>query len=141
MASEPKTTRTSASVSAFLEQIADPARRADCVRIAGLMEQATGEAPAMWGTSIVGFGTYHYEYASGRSGDWPIVGFSPRKQDITLYIMPGFANYEALLGKLGKHRTGKSCLYLKRLEQVDLDVLSELITAAVAAMEPKRVRR
>lgn len=141
MADAPKTSRTTASVSTFLEQIEDPDRRADCRRVAELMQRATAEAPAMWGTSIVGFGTYELEYSNGRTGEWPIVGFSPRKQDLTLYIMPGFAARDALLAKLGKHRTGKSCLYIKRLDAVDESVLNTLIVESVAAMDSRRIRR
>lgn len=91
----------------------------------------------MWGSSIVGFGSYHYQYASGREGDWPIVGFSPRKQNLTLYIMNGFDRYESLLARLGKHKTGKSCLYLNKLEDVDLQLLRELIQESVAYMKNK----
>ncbi len=140
MATEPKTKKTVASVAGFLDTVADPARRADCERLAGIMATVTGEPAAMWGTAIVGFGAYHYLYASGHSGDWPVVAFSPRKQDITVYIMPGFARYEPLLARLGKHKTGKSCLYIKRLADVDVGVLTEIITESVAAMEPQRVR-
>ncbi len=140
MASEPKTKKTQASVSTFIAAIPDEQRRADCERVAALMQAATGEAPAMWGENIVGFGMYHYQYASGTSGDWPIVGFSPRKNDLTLYLMPGFAGREALMATLGKHKTGKSCLYLKKLADVDVGVLNELITASVQAMESQRVR-
>ncbi|MCC6244107.1 MAG: DUF1801 domain-containing protein [Gemmatimonadaceae bacterium] len=140
MASEAKTTKTKASVTKFLSAIADEQRRADCKRVAALMRAATGEAPAMWGASIVGFGTYRYAYASGTTGDWPIIGFSPRKNDLTLYLMPVFAERDALLAKLGKHKTGKSCLYLKKLADVDEVVLAELIDASVRAMESQRVR-
>lgn len=140
MTTEPKTTKNRGSVTAYLAAIADPARRADCKRVAALMRSVTGERPSMWGTSIVGFGTYCYQYESGRSGTWPITGFSSRKQDLTLYIMPGFRRYDALLAKLGKHRHGKSFLYIKRLSDVDFDVLTALVTESVAAMEPKRVR-
>lgn len=140
MASEPKTKKNSASVAAYLAGIADPARRADCKRVAAMMRAVTGERPSMWGTSIVGFGAYRYQYESGRTGDWPITGFSSRKQDLTLYIMPGFRRYDALLSQLGKHKHGKSCLFIKRLSDVDFDVLTELVRESVAAMETKRVR-
>ena len=93
--------------------------------MAKLMREITGKAPKMWGPSIVGYGDYHYRYASGREGDWLLTGFSPRKQSMTLYIMSGFDGYEDLLGRLGKHRTGKSCLYLKSLDSIDRDVLRE----------------
>ena len=96
------------------------------------MRRVTGDEPAMWGPSIVGFGSYHYKYASGREGDWMKVGFSPRKQQLTLYIMSGFSRFDELMGRLGKHSTGKSCLYIKRLEDVDLGVLEELVRESVA---------
>ena len=98
------------------------------------MEEVTGEKAVMWGDSIVGFGTYHYVYASGREGDWPVTGFAPRKQALTLYIMSGFDQYDELLARLGKHSTGKSCLYIKRLSDVDVDVLRELVAESVAHM-------
>lgn len=127
------------SVDAFLAQ-QDPARRADCDAVVALMREATGCEPVLWGPSIVGFDTYTYRYESGREGDWLIVGFSPRKQALTLYIMPGFDAYEALLARLGKFSTGKSCLYLKRLADVDMDVLRELVVESVAAMRARYPR-
>jgi hypothetical protein len=134
---ENKTRKTKASVADFLKRIEDPQRRADCKRVAKMMREATGNRAAMWGESIVGFGQYSYRYASGHGGDWPITGFSPRKNDLTLYIMPGVASYERLLAKLGKHRTGKSCLYVKRLADVDQTVLEELIQESVKDMREK----
>lgn len=104
------------------------------------MKEATGEQPRMWGSSIVGFGAYKYRYASGHEGEWPIIGFSPRKNDLTLYIMPGFADYTELMAKLGKHKTGKSCLYIKKLDDVELPVLKKLITKSVDKMGEHRVR-
>ena len=98
------------------------------------MKRITGLEPEMWGPSIVGFGSYHYRYDSGREGDMPLTGFSPRKQSLTVYIMPGFAGYEDLLGRLGKHRTGVSCLYINKLADVDQDVLTELICRSFAHM-------
>lgn len=133
-----KTQPTRADVDAFLDAIADPQRRDDCRRVRALMEEATGAPAEMWGPSIVGFGRYHYRYESGREGDWMVTGFSPRKNDLTLYIMPGFERYEALMAKLGKHKTGKSCLYLKRLADVDMRVLEQLVRESVAAMAPQR---
>ncbi|MCB0148089.1 MAG: DUF1801 domain-containing protein, partial [Caldilineaceae bacterium] len=106
-----------------------------CRTLIAIMQEATGAAPRMWGESIVGFGHYHYKYASGREGDWFLTGFAPRKQNLTLYIMAGFDNYEALLSKLGKHSTGKSCLYVKRLADVDMPVLTELVVESVAHMK------
>ncbi len=131
---EPKTRKTSASVDEFLAAIDDETRREDCRTVAKLMRAATGAEPAMWGASIVGFGKYHYKYASGREGDWFLAGFSPRKEALTLYIMPGFSDYDALMGKLGKFKTGKSCLYLKRLDDVDLPTLKRLIEESVRHM-------
>ena len=104
---ELKTKKTKASVAAFLNKVADPQRRKDCQTVLDLMKQATGEEPKMWGDSIVGFGSYHYRGASGREGDWMIIGFSPRKTDLTLYIMAGFEEFESLMAKLGKYKTGK----------------------------------
>jgi len=132
-----KTKQTAASAAAFLANIADDSRRKDCRVLARMMSRITGEKPKMWGASIVDFGSYHYRYASGREGDWPLVGFAPRKQDLTLYIMAGFTRFEALLGKLGKFKTGKACLYVKRLSDVDLTVLEKLIEASVTVKRRK----
>jgi hypothetical protein len=135
---ELKTKKTEASVEKFLTAIKDEQTRMDCFEIAKIMKQATKSEPKMWGTSIVGFGSYYYKYASGREGDWMLTGFSPRKQNITLYIMAGFDRYEELLKKLGKHSTGKSCLYIKRLADVDRKVLKELIAESVMVMSGKK---
>ncbi|MBX3050334.1 MAG: DUF1801 domain-containing protein [Caldilineaceae bacterium] len=129
-----KTQQNDASVEAFLHSV-DEKRREDCFALLELMEEATGAPAKMWGASIVGFGEYHYKYASGRAAEWFLVGFSPRKQNLTLYIMAGFDRYEALLADLGKHSTGKSCLYIKRLSDVDWDVLRQLVIASVAHMQ------
>ena len=129
---ELKTKKNDASVDAFLGGIADAKQRADAVRVMELMREITGETPKMWGTSIVGFGSHHYKHASGREGDWFLTGFSPRKGNLTLYIMPGFDQYGRLLQKLGKYKTGKSCLYIKRLDDVDVPTLGELIRTSVA---------
>ncbi len=129
---ELKTKRTKASVTAFINGIDDEGRRKDARELVRMMKRATGEKPTMFGTSIVGFGSYHYRYASGREGDWCVTGFSPRKTSLTLYIMPGFAKYTALLKKLGKHKTAKSCLYIKKLEDVDAAVLEKLVSRSVA---------
>lgn len=134
---ELKTKINDASVEEFIGTIGDQIAREDCNVIAKLMRQATGSEPKMWGTSIVGFGTYCYKYASGRGGDWMRIGFSPRKQSLTLYIMNGFARYDELMAKLGKHKTGKSCLYIKRLSDIDMDVLKELINLSVRHFETK----
>ena len=127
-----KTKPNDASAEAFLNSVEDEKKRQDSFAILEMMQEVTGMEPQMWGSSIVGFGSYHYKYASGREGDWFQVGFSPRKQNLTLYIMSGFDAYDDLLSKLGKHKTGKSCLYIKRLEDVDLDTLRELVTLSVA---------
>ncbi|WP_433064826.1 DUF1801 domain-containing protein [Dactylosporangium sp. CS-033363] len=127
MASEPKTTRTGASVDEFLAGVADPKRRADAEAVCALMREVTGLEPAMWGPSIVGFGQYHYRYATGREADWPAVGLSPRKQALTLYLSDGYERYAEQLARLGPHSTGRSCLYIKRLADVDLEVLRGLI--------------
>lgn len=126
-----KTRPTSQDVGEFLEAIADPRQREDCRTVAALMREVTGAAPRMWGESIVGFGSYHYRYASGREGDWPLTGFSPRKQNLTLYLSSDFERHSELLGRLGKHKLGKACLYLKRLEDIDMATLRELIARSV----------
>lgn len=128
---ELKTKRNDGSVTAFLNDIADEQRRRDAVAVMALMQQVTKAKPVMWGTSIVGFGEYHYKYASGREGDWFLAGFSPRKQNLTLYIMAGFAEYGDLLRKLGKHSTGGSCLYLKNLDDVHMPTLKKLVSGSV----------
>ena len=133
--SELKTRQNDGDVDAYLDSVENPRRRDDALRVLTLMREITGEVPRMWGSSIVGFGSYHYTYASGREGDWPVVGFAPRKQNLVLYIMPGFAGYEALLARLGKHRTGKSCLYVNKLDDIDPDVLEELVRESVADMK------
>ncbi|HEY6573054.1 MAG TPA: DUF1801 domain-containing protein [Candidatus Eisenbacteria bacterium] len=130
-----KTRRTERSVAAFLATIEDEDRRRDCRAVLAIMKKITRAEPKMWGSSIVGFGTYHYVYASGQEGDWPITAFSPRKQALTIYIMPGFDRYPALMKKLGKFKTGKSCLYLKSLADVDLPTLKALIKESVAYMK------
>lgn len=130
-----KTKRNKGDVEAFLNGVTDERKRRDSFKILDLMKDVTESEPEMWGDSIVGFGSYHYKYASGREGDWFLAGFSPRKQDLTLYIMSGFEGYEQLLGKLGKHKTGKSCLYIKKLEDIDLGVLRELVSRSVGHLE------
>ncbi len=128
---ELKNKPTDESVEAFLAAIPDDERRKDCRVIARMMQQATKAKPKMWGAGMVGFGNYHYKYASGREGDWFLTGFSPRKHALTVYIVAGFTQYDALLNKLGKYKTGKSCLYVKRLDDIDVPVLEELIKASV----------
>lgn len=131
---ELKTKVNDADVVGFLNGVADDRKRQDCFAVLDLMRRVTGEEPKMWGASIVGFGAYHYVYATGNSGDWPLTGFAPRAQNITLYIMAGFDQYLDLLARLGKYKTGKSCLYVKRLADVDLTVLEELVTLSVEHM-------
>lgn len=128
---ELKTQKNDQSVDDFIAN-ADEKYRDDCRTVLTLMGEMTGETPAMWGSSIVGFGSYHYKYASGREGDWFLCGFSPRKQNLTLYIMSGFSKYEALLDKLGKYKTGVSCLYIKKLADVDIATLKVLVEQSVA---------
>lgn len=127
-----KTQKNEASVPAFLDAIPDDARRRDCKTVAKLMRTITKALPKMWGASIVGYGSYEYRRANGEVGEWFLAGFAPRKNDLTLYVMSGFQGREALLKRLGKHKTGKACLYLKSLEDVDMDVLEELIRSSVA---------
>lgn len=131
---ELKTRVNDASVEEFIKSVRDEGKRQDSYKIIDIMRKATRAEPKMWGTSIVGFGSYHYRYASSREGDWMLVGFSPRKQNLTLYIMSGFDEYDSLLKKLGKHSTGKSCLYIKKLSDVDTRVLKELVTKSVKHM-------
>ena len=128
---ELKTKPNDQSVEAFLDGVADEKRRQDCFTVLELMRQITDTEPRMWGDSIVGFGSYHYKYKSGREGDWFLTGFSPRKQNLTLYIMSGFDQHDVLLEKLGKFKTGKSCLYIKKVEDIDLPTLRELVRQSV----------
>ena len=129
---ELKTKPTNDSVKKFIDAIPDDTRRRECRTVIGIMKAATGAAPKMWGTSIVGFGDHHYKYESGREGDWFLAGFSPRKDQLTLYLSSGFDGRDSILKRLGRYRTGKSCLYLKKLSDVDLDVLKELVENSVA---------
>jgi hypothetical protein len=128
---ENKTQKTSASVTGFLNSIPDEKKRQDSFTVLELMKQVTGLEPKMWGTSIVGFGDVHYKYESGREGDMPLVGFSPRKQNLTLYL-GGFPQYRDLLDRLGKHKTSVSCLYINRLSDVNFDILKEIVSQYVA---------
>ncbi len=134
---ELKTRKNTKSVEAFLKSIVDDGRRKDCREIARLMEKIVGDKPSMWGDSIVGFGSYRYKYASGREGDWLLTGFSPRKKDLTLYIMSDLGRYSDLLKELGKFKTGKSCMYVKRLQDIDLKVLEELIKKAIVDLSAR----
>ena len=131
---ENKTQRNDGDVLAYLESVDNKRRREDSLVVLELMEEETGEPAEMWGTSIVGFGSYHYKYESGREGDFMLAGFAPRKQALTLYIMGGHERHAELFAKLGKHRTGSSCLYINKLADVDLKVLREIVSASVAHM-------
>jgi len=123
---------TAASVEEFLARVADEQRREDAQRLCAMMREITGEQPTMWGTSIIGFGTYHYRYASGREGDSPLASFSPRRQHLVIYLLGGFEDrYRPVLARLGPHKTGKGCLYVRRLDEVDHDALRELIDRSV----------
>lgn len=131
---ENKTRATNASVSEFLDAIEDRQQRNDLKKVAAMMRRATGKRARMWGPSIVGYGSYHYRYDSGREGDFLVTGYAPRKQNMAIYIMPGFKHFGDLMHRLGKHKTGKSCLYIKRLADVDEKVLEQLIREAVNYM-------
>ena len=132
-----KTRKNSASVEAYLQSVENPTRRDDSLAMLELMSDVTGEEARMWGSSIVGFGSYHYVYESGREGDAMLTGFSPRKQNLAIYIMPGFSEHGSLLGKLGKHKTGKSCLYVNKLADIDMKVLKKLVQRSVQQMRKK----
>jgi hypothetical protein len=132
-----KTVPSRVSVDTFLRGIKDEKKRADCYQVLEMMKKATKSGPKMWGTSIVGFGDLHYKYDSGREGDWFIAGFSPRRQNLTLYMMGGFQQFPDLMEKLGKHATGKGCLYINKLEDVDTKVLKDLINRSVKAAKQK----
>ena len=132
-----KTARTTASVSAFLNGMPDARKRSECRSVGKMMREVTGARPHMWGGSIVGYGSYRYRYESGREGSWFLCGYSPRAQNLTIYIMPGFSEFAPLMGKLGKYKTGKSCLYIRSLDEVDTDVLRELVGRSVAVMRSR----
>ncbi len=128
---ELKTQPHDGDVMEFLSSVDSDRRREDAQVVLDLMQEVTGEEPKMWGTSIVGFGSYHYQYESGREGDWFVTGFSPRKHNLTLYIMSGFTQFEELLGQLGKYKTGKACLYINKIDDIDLNTLRKLIRLSV----------
>ena len=132
-----KTKPTELSVVAFIDAITDPTKRADAKALVKLMHDAAGEKPKMWGPSIIGFGSYHYRYDSGREGDMPLIGLSPRKTAIVLYNMIGSSDSKALLAKLGKHTTGKGCLYIKKLADVDQQILEAMIVKSLAALRAR----
>ena len=130
---ELKTKQTDDGVTKFLNTVEDEVKRKDCFEIVEIMKEAAGEPPKMWGTSIIGFGKYHYKYESGHEGDMCVIGLSPRKQNIALYIPGGIHKYDGLLEKLGKHKTGKGCLYINSLQKLNVDVLKEIINASMKA--------
>ncbi len=132
-----KTIPSQASVTEFLDAITDTTKHKDCYALLDVMQKITGKPPVMWGNSIVGFGSYHYKYDTGREGDMPLTAFSPRKQNITIYIMTGFDAYEDLLQQLGPYKTGKSCLYIKRMADVNINILSEIIKSSYDIMDKK----
>ncbi len=135
---ELKTKRTDDNVDTFLKGVKDEQARADCYQIIEIMKKATKAEPKLWGTSIVGFGDYHYKYASGRENDWFQVGFSPRKQNLTIYLMGGLQDHDDLLAKLGKYTTGKGCLYIKTMEDVNTKVLQKLVNEAVKRLKTSK---
>ena len=132
-----KTVATKASVKDFLQSLDNAEQRRDCEALRKMMQAATGKRAKMWGTSIVGFGQYHYKYDSGREGDHLLVGFAPRKQNTVIYIMPGFSHWPDLMANLGKYKTGKSCLYIKRLSDLNPEALKPLIERSVVYMREK----
>lgn len=134
---ELKTQPTDQNVDAYLASVQDVRRREDTAVVCAMMEKITRRAPVLWGSSIIGFGSYRYTYASGRSGDWPLTGVSPRKQALTVYVMSGFDEYDDLLASLGPHKTGRSCLYIRDLSKVDEKVLARLIRKSVAHLRKK----
>jgi len=132
---ELKTKPNDASVEAFLQGVEMEQKRADCLKISAWMEQITGEKLKMWGNSIIGFGKYKFQYESGRSGEWFLTGFSPRKASITLYLIGGLSHHEDLLAQLGKHKRGKGCLYIKKLSDIDPDILKQMIESGVQKLK------
>lgn len=134
---ENKTQENDASVEAFLDSVENKRRQADSRAVHEMMARVSGEPARMWGSAIVGFGRYHYKYDSGREGDYMLTGYSPRKQALTVYIMPGFSQYQDQMARLGKHKTGKSCLYINKVDDIDLDVLEEIIRLSLDYMREK----
>lgn len=132
-----KTAPTKQSAAAIIDAIEEPEKRNDAIQLLQLMKKATGEEPVIWGGSMIGFGNYHYKYDSGREGDWFITGFSPRKREFSVYIMSGFNSYPELMEKLGKYKTGKSCLYIKRMSDIDSTTLTKLVEESVKYIRKK----
>ena len=137
---ETKTKPTGVAVDAFLDAVPDPGRREDAKKVRAMMERLSGEPAAMWGPSIIGFGSYHYKYESGHEGDMARIGFSPRARELVLYLLGDIPSHQALMDRLGKHKTGKCCLYIKRLSDVDETVLEELTAETLAYMDEKYPR-
>jgi len=137
--SQLKTQKNDGNIQEFLNSVTDEIKRKNSLLILKLMQEITGEEPSMWGNSIIGFGEYQYKYASGREGSWFLTGFSPRKQNLTLYIMSSFEEYDSLLSNLGKYKTGKSCLYINNLDDVDKNILGELIRKSVDYMRNQTI--
>ena len=134
---ELKTRPNNQNVDDFLKKVSDPAKRKNCHRVLDIMKQITQQEPKMWGDSMVGFGNYHYQYTSGREGNWFLTGFSPRKQSLTIYIMSGFDQFEHLMSQLGKYKNSKSCLYVKKLDDIDLGILKELIAESIKLLSKR----
>lgn len=134
---EAKTKATKSSVAAFVKKVPSAGIRADTETVIDMIRDITKEEPVMWGASIIGFGKYTYKYESGKEGDWPLIGLAPRKQNLTIYLVRGFEEHDALMKKLGPHKTGKSCLHLKRLSDVDQPTLKTLMKKSVALMKKK----
>ncbi|MDX2029795.1 MAG: DUF1801 domain-containing protein [Blastocatellia bacterium] len=138
---ELKTKKTEASVEEFLNGVADETRRRDCFTLLDMMKKITRKEPKMWGASMVGLGEYEYKYASGRESVWFPIGFSPRKQDLTIYVVAGYERFPELMQKLGKYKTGKSCLYIKKLEDLDMKVLKQLLTEGYKALAGSKAKK
>jgi hypothetical protein len=136
---ENKTKPTELSVSTFIDALPDETKRADAKVLVKLMQNAVGEKPKMWGPSIIGFGSCHYQYDSGRQGDMPLIAFSPRKAATVLYSVIAFTDADALLAKLGKHTTGKGCLYIKKLQDIDQKVLEAMVVKSLAAKRARKI--
>ena len=132
-----KTQENDGDVVAFLKSVEHPTRKADAFRVLEMMKRLTGEPAKMWGPTIIGFGKYHYKYESGREGDSLRAGFSPRKANLVFYILPGYTDYAEILSRIGKYKKGKSCLYINKLADIDMDVLEELVVAGLADMAKK----
>lgn len=138
---ELKTKQNDSDINGFLNGIDNEERRNECFKLLELFEQWTSETPKMWGPSIIGYGSYHYQYDSGREGDWFLTGFSPRKQNLTIYITAGFSEYDDIMKDLGKYKTGSSCLYVKKMGDIDIDKLKVLVEKSVAYMKKRYTQK